>query len=423
MKTYFSKIKQFNRNLYFFFAATAVHSFVFFGIYTLLLNLYLIRLGYDANFIGLVNGIAPLVLAGASLPASWITNWVGSRKAIIVGYIFISLGFVSLPLSPYLPESVQAGWIVGSYALAWFSGSLVVVNTSPYIMRITQESEREHAFALHSGLMPLFGFLGNLVGGFLPTFFAGTLQASLETAVPYRAALLVASLLYLVAALVMKQTKEIAPIKKSVDKTQPKSRAPLSFIIMISLVHFFAMSGGWTLRIYANVYLDTIFLVPTSVIGIISALGQLLGLMALLTPLLIKRFGQKQTIFFGLIALSLIVLPAVTIAHWIAVSLSFVSMLAFASLISPAFLLFSQSRVLAEWRTTVASSITMAFGIGVAFTALAGGQIATAVGFPRLFLIAGVSYLVAALIFGSYTMGRRSRKPAYQLKDAAKPLA
>lgn len=403
MTSYLNTIKQFNTNLRFFFAATAVHSFIFFGIYTLLLNLYLLRLGYGSAFIGLVNGIAPLVLALASLPANFITTHIGCRKAIIVGYLFIAVGFLLLPLSSYVPESIREAWIVGSYALAWFSGSLMVVNTHPYIMGAAGEAEREHAFAIQSAIYPLFGFLGNLVGGFLPTFFANVFAVDLESAVPYRAALLLASVLYLFSAYAMKQTKEVAYEVSAITSHKPQSRIPLTFIFIIALVHLLITGTEWTLRIYTNVYLDTVLAVPTALIGGISAAGQLLGLVALLSPLIMARWGQRRTIIYGMLALGLIFLPIITIAHWTAVGFSFIGMIAMISLIGPAFAVYSQSNVAAEWRTSIASATTLAFGIGIALTALGGGQLVAVQGFQPLFLLAAVAPLLGAGLFGGYT--------------------
>ena len=412
MNKYLTALKQFDPNLRLFYVSTAVHSFIFFGIYTLLLNLYLLRLGYDATFIGLVNGIAPLVLASASLPANAVTRRIGSRRAMIVGYAAVALGFFLLPLSPYLPEPIREVWIIGSYAFAWFCGSLFVVNASPYIMGAAKEGERERAFSIQGALLPLFGFVGNLVGGFLPGLFANVLGASLETAVPFRAALTLASILYLFAAFAMTQTKEVdyqaVAAKTESQTTKSQSRAPLSFILIIALVHLLTVCGEWTLRVYANVYLDTVLSIPTTLIGGISAAGQLLGLLALTSPLVMARFGQRRTVIYGLMGLAIIFLPIITIAHWTAVSVSFIGMIALTSLTGPAFNVYTQSNVTPEWRTSIATAITMAFGAGIALTAMGGGHIVAARGFQPLFLLAAVAPLLGAILFGGYTYRRKT---------------
>ena len=47
-----------------------LHSFGFHGIYMLLVNLYLLRLGYGPAVIGLFNGVANVAAAAAALPAA-----------------------------------------------------------------------------------------------------------------------------------------------------------------------------------------------------------------------------------------------------------------------------------------------------------------------------------------------------------------
>ena len=46
MNDYLKTLRRFNRNVRLLFVANAILGFVFFGIYALLLNLYLLRLGY-----------------------------------------------------------------------------------------------------------------------------------------------------------------------------------------------------------------------------------------------------------------------------------------------------------------------------------------------------------------------------------------
>jgi len=89
MSAYWNILKLFNRNVRYFLMAGAVHGFVFFGIYSLLLNLYLLRLGYESEFIGLVNGLGPFMLAVFSLPAGTISHRFGSRRVMIWSYFNI----------------------------------------------------------------------------------------------------------------------------------------------------------------------------------------------------------------------------------------------------------------------------------------------------------------------------------------------
>lgn len=191
MNNYWDNLKRFNRNIRYFLVAGAVHGFVFFGIYALLLNLYLLRLGYASAFIGLVNGLGPLMLAVFSLPAGWVSRPLGSRRVMLWSYLLLVICFGLLPLSEWLPEVYRSSWIVGTYAISWIGGAFLIVNFPPYLMAWTGEQERNYAFALQAASLPVAGFLGNLVGGVLPNLFASLSGVSLDSPDPYRNALLV----------------------------------------------------------------------------------------------------------------------------------------------------------------------------------------------------------------------------------------
>ena len=53
--------------------------FCYFGIYAVLLNLYMLRLDYDLKFISLVNGSGQLTFALASLAAGLVGRRWGNR--------------------------------------------------------------------------------------------------------------------------------------------------------------------------------------------------------------------------------------------------------------------------------------------------------------------------------------------------------
>ena len=419
MNGYLQAIKRFNINLRFFYAATAVHGFVFFGIYTLLLNLYLLRLGYGPKFIGLVNGVAPLVLASFSLPAGVISRRIGSRRALMIGYLGVSVGFGLLPLSEFVPMAIRESWIVLAYAGAWLSGALVIVNYSPFIMAETAVDQRSYAFAIQAALFPVSGFLGNLLGGVMPSFFARMGQVDLSSPLPYRNALLFGAFLYLFSVLLMSRTQETRlAVNLPSEQTSKRSVAPIKVIGVIALISLLIVAGEWTMRVYLNVYLDTVLAVPTARIGGLTAVGQLLGLTALTSPFIIGRWGKRRTIIMGTVILSIAFIPLILVAHWMAVGFSFMLLIATSSVINPAFNIFSQSLVLPRWRTTMASGISMSTGLAIAMTALVGSVIILNFGFQTLFVIGAFIILLAAISFTLYffkNWGQEDLAPAANL--------
>jgi hypothetical protein len=67
--TYAQKLRLFNRDVRLYMVTWILAGFCFVGIYMVLFNLYLLRLGYDPEFIGLVNAAGSLAFAILSLPA------------------------------------------------------------------------------------------------------------------------------------------------------------------------------------------------------------------------------------------------------------------------------------------------------------------------------------------------------------------
>ena len=389
MRDYWNILKLFDRNVRYFLIAGAVHGFVFFGIYSLLLNLYLLRLGYDSAFIGLVNGLGPLMLAVFSLPAGMVSRRWGSRRVMLWSYLVLALSFGLLPLSEWLPEAYRSTWIVGTYVTAWLGGAFLIVNFAPYLMAWTGEQERNYAFAMQAASLPVAGFLGNLVGGALPNLFASLSGGSLDSPDPYRNALLVAAVIELLAVVAMKFAAEVQETT-DIPATQSGSHtsAPYRIIILFALINLLAVAGEWTMRVYFNVYLDRVMATPTAVIGALLASAQLMGLTAFLAPQAAARWGRQRVVLMGLFCIPIAFVPLVLINHWLAVGMGYMILVATLSVAYPTLGVFSQSMVAPRWRTTMASAMSMSIGVGIAITSFGGGYVITAFGFQTLVVLA-----------------------------------
>lgn len=186
MANFLQTLRLFRRDVRLFLIATAFLGFSFFGISTLLLNLYLLRLGYGPEFLGLVNGAGALGLAGVSLFAGMVGKRWGYRRTLATGLVLDMVGLGLLPFAEFVPAGWQVGWLLATNTLAWIGGATFVVNSSPFLMAATKPQERNHAFSMQSALMPLAGFAGNLIGGLMPGIFAGILGFSLNESAPYR---------------------------------------------------------------------------------------------------------------------------------------------------------------------------------------------------------------------------------------------
>lgn len=113
--TYLQALRRFNEN-----TRRIVISYVFvlfanFGIYGVVFNLYLLRLGYGSEFVGIVNSIRLLNMALLALPAGWIGRRIGTRTAMLVGLLVSLVGLVAIPASELLTGGLQAVWVAAAY--------------------------------------------------------------------------------------------------------------------------------------------------------------------------------------------------------------------------------------------------------------------------------------------------------------------
>jgi MFS family permease len=372
----------------------------YYGFFIVLFNLYLLRLGYDTRFIGTISASGTLCFVLLSLPASALGKRWGSRRPVLVGLALYTLGFCLLPFAEFVPPTLQTPWLVGSYVLGFLGSPLYWVNGNLFLTENTKPSERHHAFAVRTALLPLAGFLGSLVAGVLPGLFATLFDSSLTQPAPYRYALWISGLLYLPAFLIMLATHEGIRSNKLASSSQ--GRPPYALIVPLALVEMFRMAGEVGALGFFNVYLDDALEVTTSGVGVLSGLALLgSGLAALVTPLLADRWGNKRTIVLAMLGMAggLVVM---TLAHWLSAGIGYLVVMALASVSISALSVYRMHLVHAAWWSAMSGAVVTGQGIGESVVLLAGGFIISSSGYSLYFLLVAGLVLTGALLLTSY---------------------
>lgn len=259
------------------------------GIYVVLFNLYLSRLGYGTEFIGLVNGIAIFCHAFLCLPAGALGRQWGVRRLVIMGAGLAGIGLALLPLAELMTDDLQALWIIVMFTLAWAGAAFYLVNNTPFLMEVTDLRARNHVFSLLAALAAISIFIGSLIGGLLPGAFASWAGLSLDLADPYRYSLFIGAGVWLLMVPVLQRTTDIKSERVSPTEIDA-SKAPYFFIALIALFTLLRVSTESAGKTFFNVYLDAGLQVPTAAIGTIMAFSQLLAIPAALgMPLMVAR--------------------------------------------------------------------------------------------------------------------------------------
>jgi MFS family permease len=376
------------------------------GVFAVLLNLYLLRLGYGPEPIGLVNAAGTLSFALASLPAGALGGRFGSRRMMILGIALTLVGCVLLPLADLLPAGAQLGWLIITYSLLYLGLALFFVNTAPFVMERAAAARRTQIFSLQTALLSFSAFLGSLVGGALPAFFAALIGSDDSRPEPYRYALLVAGVALLPAILAIRAVANepgagAAPADSPARPAGAEVMAPIIGVMaLIALVRLLQVAGMAATTTYFNVYLDAELALPTAQVGAIIAAGRLIAVpVALAGPMLAARFGKQAVVIGTTLGSALSILPLALIPHWGAAGLSFIGMVGLSWIRYATSLVFFLELVPPARRGTVSGITEMAGGLCFTLITFGGGYVIALLGYRTLFLWAAAITAVSALVF------------------------
>jgi MFS family permease len=407
---YWQMLRLFSPSLRRLLLSIAMTTTVSFGLVAVLQNLFLLRLGFDARFIGLMLGVGQIVWAVTALPAGILSNRIGLRNGILLGLGFFGLGLALMLLVERQPESIWRIWLMGSQGVMNLGVAFISVNVAPYLMVVTGERERRHAFAFLSAIIPATAFLGSLIAGLLPGWAAGWLDLSLDQPAPYRLALWLGPILMLLGLLPLIGIEPARAVIRSRQKAADEL-APQGLLAFFGLIVFLQSTGEGAVRAFFNVYLDTRLAVPPAQIGTIMGVAQLLPIAAALsTPLLIGRLGTGYALVVAILGIGVCLLPLAAVPHVGVAALAFMGVIAMVTMTNTSRDLFGQEIVIPRWRTTAQGTAVVGLALGWATAGVMGGYLIETLGFGIIFFTGAVSAVLSALLLVTFL--RRWRVPA-----------
>jgi MFS family permease len=408
---YFQKLRLIRRNAWLCLVSWTVLGFAYFGIYLVLFNLYLLRLGYRYEFVGLINGVGMIVFAIFSLPAGFLAKRLGVRRMMIAGMGLMTVGFSALPLAEFVPKVWQEGWFLGAWLLVSFSAPLFTVNSAPFMMSVTNPAERNHVFSLQGALFSLAGFAGGLIAGFLPDFFSTILAIPSDHPAPFRYSLFLAGGSLIIGLLTLITSREENVDKEQEHESKATGPIPLGMFIMMGFIVLLRRTGESAPNVFFNVYLETGLYASTALIGSLVAICRLIaGLAALSMPLFVARWGKERVIGWGILGVALSILPLALIPHWGAAEIGFIGAMALSAIVNVAYFVYGQEIVSPGWQAVMSGVISMGGGVGGSLILIFGSRIITAHGYSSFFLTAAILTAVGGLLFLGYF-----RKPRGEL--------
>ncbi len=151
-------LREFNRNVRLFFLyGISINAGM--ALFSLLYNLYLLRLGYQEDFIGQVAGMAPLATGLLALPAGMLSDRFG-RKAFLVGSsLLLTVSQLGLCFAG-APGALLAFSFVGGLGSA-----CIWVNHVPFLSDNAHPSRRAEALVIWTALQVVIRMMLSMAGG------------------------------------------------------------------------------------------------------------------------------------------------------------------------------------------------------------------------------------------------------------------
>ena len=430
-----SALHQFHGDVYRHLVASTLVGFSYFGFVTVLLNLYLLRLGYGTDFIGLVNGSTAIAFAASSLPAGAFGSRFGMRRAVVGGMGFLAAGVMLVPIVALLPAGgTRDVAIIAMRLLSGIGFSLYMVNSYPYLVAATDARERPYAFAMLAGIPPVAGFAGSIISGALPGWIANGLRLDSADPLPFALILVVAGVILVPNLWIVARTRDLDPPKRrrngnarrrTAREVRSADGALFILVFFLGITALLRMAGESAARSFFNVYLELDLGASTSRIGLLLAFGQLAaGPAALCAPAIAARAGKVPVIVVttAITAASLVIMALVP--HWLAAGIGFTLVGGMRSVTQSVTSLVHMEIVPASRRGLTSGVTSMSMGLGFSSMALGGGYLIPALGFPGLYLIGALITALSALIFWLYFRVPQGeyRLTAEQPADAAPVL-
>ena len=161
---YINQFKHFQRNARLFLISNVL-SGITAGILLVLYNLYLISLGYHADFVGIVLFVGTIGAGLAIFPAGICIDRFSGKIILIFSSLLIGVAGAGQILFRQPVPLLISSFVVG-VGLAF-----LLVITAPFLTLNSTPEERPHLFSMNISLSLITLVLGEIIGGVLPVWF------------------------------------------------------------------------------------------------------------------------------------------------------------------------------------------------------------------------------------------------------------
>ena len=364
------------------------------GIADILLNFYLVSIGYGTATISLLQSIPRLSGFLVGLPIGLIANRVGNRRLILLSTAGLALSVAATALTADLAIIAVSRFLWG----ACFGANQVV--KPPFMVTLTGRSEHTAQFSYHNFVAMIAVAIGSVAGGMLPLLASQTLGIAAiigmraeEMPLAYRAAILCAALLLLLSNLPILALRDASAdagdagaTGRGVWRTAPWRR----LLRQTFPLFVFGISGGLTFPFF-NLIFRELFGIADSAVGGVIGLGWLaMGLMPLLNPAWEARLGRAGALS-ALMLVSAAAFVGLSLSQGLAVAIIFyVLAIGLRNTMQPLFQPLLMNSLNVAYHNVASSLGLVMWNIGWFGSTFCFGFLQAAIGYRNIMLLVAV---------------------------------
>lgn len=361
------------------------------GLFGVLFNLYLIALGYNVAFVGVLAAVSTVGQASAS---PLLGRLLRRRSARVVMLVATVGAVITMAASALLTAAVP---LVAATALLGMAIAAATIPASPFIMEQASAPRRAHLFSAYAAASTFGTTTGSLISGVLPALGGRAL-------VQDRAGLLLGAAIACVGVLSLwtitdDRVEEDAPAQPAgaPDSGLVEQRETRGNVLaMMAATAQIALALGLVYPLF-NVYFATVHHASTATIGLLYAVsGMFCTGGALLGPLA-ARMGKLE----GLVILRLFTAPLL-LSFWAqpgmaVAAVAYVGRNILGQITGTLENTFSMEVVPVPLRGAVASWRTFAFNAGWTVGSVVAGVVVARFGFTNIFVASAVLTMAGSL--------------------------
>jgi MFS family permease len=398
LKEYYQRVSLFRQNARLYLVSVLITG-ISMGVYRLLFNFYVLSLNYDEALLGRLittNQLTALVLA---LPMGFLVDRWGRKNALLTRSILLSIAVAVMALWPSQAIFYAMNVLFGIVQ------SISSVAMAPFLMENSGEEERTYLFSLSSGLQMGSVFIGNWLGGYLPTWFGNLQNVAPTASIAYGNALLSIAGLTFLSFIPLMLLKPIQP--QTEEEAENGRFAPINFALnhpkLLGKLLFpsllISIGAGFFMP-FMNVFFRVVHGQSDQVIGTIFAWGSLaMGAGLILAPPIADRIGKIQLVIISQ-GLSIPFMGLLGFAPIFGISAgAYYVRLALMNMSNPIYQTFVMEQVDKTARATIASLVSLVWSFGRAFSPTVSGYLQVNYGFGPVFSIAISLYATAVVLY------------------------